>query len=175
MLSWQPSSEWATPSFIWPKKNCTLRYLFDFVEISKRIVRKTSLLQKNTSLLQELEGLTFAPSPDLNMEYFTIRWDPGGSKIYSILFPWCKYSYLRLPMGIAGHQIKLSKHVWANWILRVVCTYLNDLSIIPKANLVEHLEKLRLVLTIMQNALRTSQQGGLKSQNLGYKLIRDGI
>ncbi len=36
------------------------------------------------------------------MDYYTIRLDPGSSKICTIMFPWGKYSYLRLPMEIAG-------------------------------------------------------------------------
>jgi hypothetical protein len=36
------------------------------------------------------------------MGYYTIRLDPDASKICTIIFPWGKYSYKRLPMGIAG-------------------------------------------------------------------------
>jgi hypothetical protein len=39
---------------------------------------------------------------DLNMGYYTIRLDLDASKICAIIFPWGKYSYKRLPMGIAG-------------------------------------------------------------------------
>jgi hypothetical protein len=34
------------------------------------------------------------------MGYYTIRLDPDASKICTIIFPWGKYSYKRLPMGI---------------------------------------------------------------------------
>ncbi len=53
-------------------------------------------------VLQELEGLTFATSLDLNMGNYTIRLDLDSSKICTIIFPWGKYSYKQLPMGIAG-------------------------------------------------------------------------
>eukprot|EP00804_Cyclotella_cryptica_P026205 CCRYP_009789-RA/>CCRYP_009789-RA protein AED:0.47 eAED:0.47 QI:6/-1/0/1/-1/0/1/0/82 len=52
--------------------------------------------------MQELEEFTFATALDLNIGYYTIRLDPDASKICTIIFPWGKYSYLRLPMGIAG-------------------------------------------------------------------------
>jgi hypothetical protein len=52
--------------------------------------------------LQELEGFTFATALDLIMGYYTIRLDPDSSKICMIIFSWGKYSYKRLPMGIAG-------------------------------------------------------------------------
>jgi hypothetical protein len=35
------------------------------------------------------------------MGYYTIRLDPDASKICTIIFPWGKYSYLQLPMGVA--------------------------------------------------------------------------
>ncbi len=53
-------------------------------------------------VLKEFEGFTFATALDLNMGYYTIRLDPDASKICTIIFPWRKYSYNRLPMGIAG-------------------------------------------------------------------------
>jgi hypothetical protein len=36
------------------------------------------------------------------MGYYTIKLDPGASKICTIIVPWEKNSYKRLPMGIAG-------------------------------------------------------------------------
>ncbi len=94
VLEWQPSSEWAAPSFIQPKKNGTVRFLTDFRELNKRLVRKPFPLPKISTVLQELEGFTFATSLDLNMGYYTIRLDPDASKICTIIFPWGKYAYL---------------------------------------------------------------------------------
>jgi hypothetical protein len=39
---------------------------------------------------------------DLNMGYYTIRLDPAASKMCTIILPWGKYSYKRLPMGFGG-------------------------------------------------------------------------
>ncbi len=36
------------------------------------------------------------------MGYYTIHLEPNASKICPIILPWGKYSYLRLPMGMAG-------------------------------------------------------------------------
>ncbi|NBR26605.1 MAG: hypothetical protein EBU08_23080, partial [Micrococcales bacterium] len=54
VLEWQPSSEWAAPSFIQPKKNKTVRFLTDFRELNKRLVRKPFPLPKISTVLQEL-------------------------------------------------------------------------------------------------------------------------
>ena len=87
------------------------------------------------------------------MAYYTIRLDPDASKICTIIFPWGKYSYLRLPMGIAGSsdnfQANMSQLMVA---LEYVRTYLDDLLCITRANLDDHLQKLRLVLTRLQDS-----------------------
>ena len=104
-------------------------------------------------MLQELEGFTFASAFDLNMGYYAIRLDPDASRICTIIFPWGKYSYKRLPMGIAGSpdifQAKMSELMIA---LEYVRTYLDDLLIITKASLRDHLDKLRKVLTRLREA-----------------------
>jgi hypothetical protein len=101
VLERQPASEWALPSFIMPKKDRTVHFLSNFGEVNKRLVRKPIPIPKISTVLQELEGFTFATALDLNLSYYTIRLDLDASKICTIIFPWGKYSYKRLPMGIA--------------------------------------------------------------------------
>jgi hypothetical protein len=60
------------------------------------------LIPKISTVLQEIEGFSYATALDLNMGYYMIRLEPDASKICTIIFPWDKYSYKRLPMGIAG-------------------------------------------------------------------------
>jgi hypothetical protein len=181
VLEWQPSSEWAAPSFIQAKKNGTVRFLTDFRELNKRIVRKPFPLPKISTVLQELEGFTFATSLDLNMGYYTIRLDPDASRICTIIFPWGKYSYKRLPMGVAGSpdifQSKMSELMAA---LEFVRTYLDDLLCITRASLEDHLEKLKVVLTRLQDAglkinADKSKFCAHETEYLGYVLTRDGI
>jgi hypothetical protein len=86
VLERQPASEWASPSSIIPKKDKTIRFLSDFGEVNKRIVRKPFPIPKISMVLQEIEGLSFATALDLNMGYYTIRLDPDASKIYTIIF-----------------------------------------------------------------------------------------
>ena len=128
VLEFQPASEWASPSFIIPKKDNTVCFLNDFREVNKQLVRKPFPIPKIITVLQELEGFTFATALHLNMDYYTIRFDTDASKICTIIFPWGKHSYLRLPMGIAGSpdifQAKMSKLMDA---LEFVKTYLDDL------------------------------------------------
>ncbi len=94
-------------------------------------------------MLQEIEGFSYATALDLSMGYYTIRLDPDASKICTIKFPLGKYSYKRLPMGIAGSpdifQWKMSE---LTETLEYVRAYLDDLICISKLSLEDHLEKL---------------------------------
>ena len=73
VLKWQPESEWASPSFIVPKQDQTVRVVSDFREVNKRIVRNPFPIPKISTVLQELEGFTYATALDPNMGYYTIR------------------------------------------------------------------------------------------------------
>ena len=129
-------------------------------------------------MLQELEGFTFATALDLNMGYYTIRLDPDASKICTIIFPWGKYSFLQLPMGIAGSpdifQAKMSELMVA---LECIRTYLDVLLCITKASLDDHLDHLRLVLTRLQDVglkinAPKSKFYATEREYLGYVLTR---
>jgi hypothetical protein len=132
-LEWQPASEWASPLFIIPKKNRTVCFLSNYWEVNKRSIRKPFPITKISTVLQELEGFTFATALDLNMGYYTIRLDPNASKICTIIFPWGKYSYKRLLMGIAGSpDIYKSKMLELMEDLEYVRAYLDDLLCISR-------------------------------------------
>ncbi len=127
-------------------KDNTIRVVSNFREVNKPVVRKPFPIPKISTVLQELEGFTYATALDLNMGYYTIRLDPDASKIYTIILPWGKYSYLRLPMGVACSpnifQDKISKLMGT---LEFIRTYLDDLLCISKGSLEDHLNNLRWV------------------------------
>eukprot|EP00804_Cyclotella_cryptica_P017417 CCRYP_016643-RA/>CCRYP_016643-RA protein AED:0.05 eAED:0.05 QI:1387/-1/1/1/-1/1/1/282/1119 len=181
VLKWQDDSEWASPTFIIPKKDNTVRVVSDFREVNRRIVRKPFPIPKISTVLQELEGFTYAIALDLNMGYYTIRLDPDASKICTIIFPRGKYSYLRLPMGVACSpdifQAKMSELMAT---LEFVQTYLDDLLCISKGNLEDYLTKLRRVFIRLRDAgltvnARKSSFCAVETEYLGYVLSRDGI
>jgi hypothetical protein len=155
VLKWQPSSKWALPSFIIPKKDHTVRTISDFRELNKRIVRKPYPIPKTkiSTTLQELEGFTYATTLALNMGYYTIRLDPTAAKMCTIILPWGKYSYQRLPMGFAGladiFQAEMGNLMAT---LEYVRAYIDNLLVITKGSLNDHLDKLRQVFIRLRNA-----------------------
>jgi hypothetical protein len=59
VLERQPASEWASPSFIIPKKDRTVCFLSVFQEVNKRLVRTPFPIPQISTVLQEIEGFTF--------------------------------------------------------------------------------------------------------------------
>ena len=181
ILKWEGESEWASPSFIIPKSNQTVRFITDFRELNKRLKRKPWPLPKITETLQELEGFTFASQLDLNMGYYTIRLDPDSSKICTIILPWGKYSYQRLPMGVAGSpDIFQERMTDLMRNLEFVRAYIDDLLVISKDSFKDHLEKLDTVLKRLRDAglkvnAKKSTFGLQEVEYLGYILTREGI
>ncbi len=181
VLKWQPSSKWASPSFIILKKDYTVRTISDFSELNKQIVRKPYPIPKISTTLQELEGFTYATTLDLNMGYFTIRLDTTATKICTIIFPWGKYLYQRLPMGFAGladiFQAEMGNLMAT---LEYVRAYIGNLLVITKGNLDDHLDKLKQVFIQSRDAgLKINATKSVfcaqETEYLGYILTRGGI
>ena len=103
--------------------------------------------------MQELEGFTYATALDFNMGYYTIRLDPMASEMCTIIFPWSKYSYLRSPMGFAG-SADIFQAEMGNLMasLEYVRAYIDDLLVITKGSLGDHLAKLEAVFIRLQDA-----------------------
>jgi len=181
VLKRQTSSEWASPTFIIPKKDMTVSTISDFWELNKRIVRRPYPIPKISTMLQELEGFTYATALDLNMGYYTIRLDPSAVEMFTIIFPWGKYSYQRLPLGYAGSadifQAEMMKLMEA---LEYVRAYIDNLLVITRGTLEDHLEKLKEVLRRLREAGLKVNAAKLffcthEIEYLGYILTREGI
>jgi hypothetical protein len=181
VLEWQPSSRWASPSFIIPKKDSTVRTISEFRELNKCIVRKPYPIPKISMILQELEGFTYATALDLNMGYYTIRLDPTVSKMCTIIFSWGKYSYKRLPIGFGGSaNIFQAQIVDLMASLKFVQVYMDGLLIIMRQTLDKHLQKMETVLTRLRDSgLKVNAAKSLfcahEIEYLGYILTREEI
>jgi hypothetical protein len=115
------------------------------------------------------------------MGYYTIRLDGDAQKICTIIVPWGKYSYLRLPMGISrAPDIFQEKMSGLMEQLEYIRVYIDDLLIITRASYDDHLSKLREVLRRLQKAgLRVNAPKSTfathEVEYLGYVLTRHGI
>jgi hypothetical protein len=115
------------------------------------------------------------------MGYYTIRLNPRAFKMFTIIFPWGKYSYLRLPMGFAGSaDIFQAEMMNLMEALEYVRAYIDDLLVITRGNLEDHLDKLREVLRRLREAgLKVNAAKSFfcthEIEYLGYILTRGGI
>ena len=152
VMKMQSLSEWASPTFIIPKKDMTVQTITDFRELNKQIVRRPFSIPKISTTLQELEGVTYATALDLNMGYYTIRLDTKAVNMFTIIFPLEKYSYLRLPRGYAGSadifQAEMMNLMEALEYVRAI----DDLLVITKGTLEDHLDERGEVLRRLREA-----------------------
>jgi hypothetical protein len=58
-------------------------------------------IPKVAQMLQELENFAHATSLDLNIGYYTIKFDSDAQKVCTAVNPFGKYQYLRLPMSVS--------------------------------------------------------------------------
>jgi hypothetical protein len=81
-------------------------------------------------MLQKLEGFMYATSLDLNMGNYHMLLTPFSSRLCTIVLPWGKYEYCRLPMGLSTSpdvfQEKMSELMSG---LEFAWAYLDDLLI----------------------------------------------
>ena len=174
-------SEWAAPTFIIPKKNNTVRFISDFRKLNAALKRKPYPIPKIQDMLQKLEGFKYATALDLNMGYYTIRLNPDAQNLCTIVLPWGKYKYKRLPMGVAGSpdifQAKMSSLMAGLEFVRV---YLDDCLVISTTTFADHLAKLQQCLQRISDAgLRINADksyfGRDAIEYLGYWVTRNGI
>jgi hypothetical protein len=80
------------------KPDKTLRSLADLRELNKRIKRKPFPIPNINDLLHKIERFYLATLLDLNMVYYHIGLTPYASTLCTVVLPWGKYKYFRLPM-----------------------------------------------------------------------------
>ena len=177
------NSVWAAPSFIVPKKTGDVRVVTDFRELNKWIIRKPYPIPKILDILQKMERFKYATAVDLRKGYYHIPLDKSTQKLCTTVLPWGKYSYERLPMGIATSPDifqKAMNDIFGD--LPYVLVYLDDILILSndEDSFQDHLNKVQVVFARLHkmgmkvNLLKTEF---FKSEleYLGYLLTPQGI
>ena len=174
-------SEWAAPAFTIAKKEGDLRSIADFRELNQRIKRKPFPIPKIQDLLLQLEGFKYATTLDLNMGYYHIQLTPFASTLCTIVLPWGKYQYCKLPMGLCNSpdifQEKMSELMAG---IDFVRGYLDDLLCISTGTLEDHLEKLCEIFDRLETAglkvnLSKSEFCKGELEYLGHWITREGV
>jgi hypothetical protein len=136
---------------------------------------------EKADMIRSMEGCTYASALDLNMGYYHIKLDADAQKLCTIVFPWEKYKYKRLPIGI-----KISPDVFQNVMSKLVQdmeyvkTYLDDLLILTNSSFKYNLLKLQMVIARLSTAgmrvnISKSKFFAEQIEYLGYWITRQGI
>ena len=107
-------SEWASPTFLIPKKDKTVRFISNFRELNKRIKRKSFPIPKIQNLMLKLKGFQYGMSLDLNMGYYHIELDPKAKELCTIVLPWGNTSSKDYPWVYVRVQKSLRRNVFSN-------------------------------------------------------------
>ena len=174
-------SQWASPTFVIPKKDGTVRFISDFRELNKRIVRQPYPIPHIQDMLLNLEGFKYATSLDLNMGYYHLELSPESKQLCTIVLPFGKFEYQRVPMGLCNSpdifQEKMNELFEG---IDYVRTYIDDVLCLTKGTFDDHLEKLERVLERLQGAgLKVNAKKSFFARSeleyLGYWITREGI
>ncbi len=134
------------PTFIILKKDKTVRFITDFCELNKHIKRKPYPILKIQDLLLKLEGFQYTTTLNLNMGYYHIELSAASKRLCTLVLPWGKYEYQRLPMGLCNSpDIFTEKMSMLMQDLEYVRAYIDDLAALTNSDWDDHLEKLEEV------------------------------
>jgi hypothetical protein len=100
VLAAQQESEWASPSFIIPKKDGRVRWISNLCQLNKVIRCKQYPLPIIMDILRKRSGYKFVTKLDVSMQYYTFELDKESQDICTIVTPFGKNKYLRLLMGL---------------------------------------------------------------------------
>ena len=99
----ETQDKFAFPAFTIPKRNTDeVRFVSDFRELNKWVVRSPYLVPPIRDTLNKMEGFQYATTIDISMGYWHIELDLESQRKCVITTPWGRYAYTRLPMGLSS-------------------------------------------------------------------------
>ena len=174
------ASQWASGTFIIPKKDGQVRWISDFRALNKCIKQKTYPLLRISEILSKHTGYAYFSKLDISMAYYTFGLDNESKDLCTINTPYGLYRYRVLPLGVAQSPDfcqETMEHVLQGVMDADV--YIDDIGCFGKL-WQQHLQVLEQVMTRLQDNgfsvnPRKCEWAVQETNFLGYWLTPTGL
>ena len=174
------ASQWASGTFIIPKKDGRVHWISDFRALNKCIKRKTYPLPCIAEILSKRTGYAYFSKLDISMAYYTFELDDESKDLCTMNTPYGLYCYRVLPLGIEQSPDfcqETMEHILQG--IMDADIYIDDLGCFGKS-WEQHLQVLEQVMTQLQDNgfsvnPRKCEWAVQETNFLGYWLTLNGL
>ena len=143
------SQQHAYPTFIVPKKDGRVRWVSDFRELNKMLVRVIYGIPCVRDIMARRKKYKYFAKLDLTMYFYTYELDEESQLLCVIITPFGKFKYFCLPMGICNSPDiaqQAMEEIFLDMRDDEVETFIDDIGIFSM-DFDVHMVKLKEVLT----------------------------